>query len=98
MPAASPVIVVLVPEPVVVCPPGERVMVQSPDPGRLFRTTLPVGKAQVGWVIVPGTGATGFAFTVSEYVAVAGAHGEPRGLFVVTVTTTTLPASPATGV
>jgi len=98
VPWASPEMVVLDPEPVVVCPPGERVIVQSPDGGRLFRTTLPVGRAHVGWVIVPGTGATGLAFTVSDYVAVAAAHGVPRGLFVVTVIKTTLPASPATGV
>jgi len=65
VPGASPVIVVLVPDPVVVCPPGFRVMVQSPDAGRLFSTTLPVGSAQVGWVSVPGTGATGRAFTDS---------------------------------
>jgi len=31
-------------------------------------------------------------------VADAAAHGDPSGLFVVTVITTTLPASPATGV
>ena len=90
--------VVLVPEPDVVCPPGERVTVQSPVAGRLLSTTLPDGRAQVGWVTVPGTGAVGLAFTVREYVAVAAAHGVPRGLFVVTVITTTLPASPATGV
>ena len=64
VPGASPVMVVLVPDPVVVCPPGMRVMVQSPEAGRLLSTTLPVGNAQVGWVTVPGTGATGRAFTV----------------------------------
>lgn len=90
--------VVLVPEPLVVTPPGLRVIVQSPVAGRLFSTTLPVGTAQVGCVIVPGTGATGLAFTVSEYVADATAQGEPSGLLVVTVITTTLPASPETGV
>ena len=63
VPGASPVMVVLVPDPVSICPPGFRVMVQSPDAGRLFSTTLPVGSAHVGWVTVPGTGATGRAFT-----------------------------------
>jgi hypothetical protein len=56
--------VVLVPDPDVVWPPGERVIVQFPVGGRLFSTTLPVGSAHVGWVIVPRTGATGLAFTV----------------------------------
>jgi hypothetical protein len=40
----------------------------------------------------------GTALTVSEYVAVAAAHGAPRGLLVVTVMATTVPASPAPGV
>lgn len=48
VPGASPATVVLVPDPVVVCPPGVRVMIQSPEAGRLFSITLPVGKAQVG--------------------------------------------------
>ena len=64
VPDASPVMVTLVPEPVVVCPPGVRVTVHSPDEGRLLSTTLPVATEQVGWVIVPGTGAEGSAFTV----------------------------------
>lgn len=65
VPGARPVIVVLVPDPVEVWPPGVRVIVQSPDPGRLLSTTLPVGSVHVGWVLVPGTGAVGRAFTVS---------------------------------
>ena len=48
VPGVSPVIVVLVPEPVVVWPPGERVIIQSPDAGRLLSTTPPVGSEQVG--------------------------------------------------
>ncbi len=90
--------VVLVPEPVVVMPPGVRVMVQSPVAGRLLSITLPPGLAQDGCVTVPGTGAAGLAFTVSVYVADAAAQGEPSGLFVVTVMTTVLPASAAVGV
>lgn len=58
-------IVVLVPDPVVVVPPGVRVIVQSPDAGRLLSITLPDGNAQVGCVTVPGSGAAGMAFTVS---------------------------------
>lgn len=49
-------------------------------------------------MIVPTTGAEGFAFTVSVYMAVAAAHGKPNGLLVVIVMITVLPASPAEGV
>lgn len=66
VPGARPDMVVLVPEPFVVNDPGLRVITQSPVAGRLLRTTLPVGSAHVGCVTVPGTGATGLAFTVSE--------------------------------
>ena len=47
------------PVPVVVIPPGERVIVQFPVNGRPFNITLPVGTTQVGCVIVPGTGGFG---------------------------------------
>jgi hypothetical protein len=47
---------VLVPVPVVVVPPGVLVNVQVSVAGRPLNATLPVAKAQVGWVIVPGTG------------------------------------------
>lgn len=40
--------VVLVPVPVVVIPPGERVSVQVPINGNPDKTTLPVGTEQVG--------------------------------------------------
>ena len=59
MPGASPVMVVLVPDPVVVVPPGVLVNVQVPVPGRLFRTTIPVRTAHVGCVIVPTAGGDG---------------------------------------
>ena len=49
----------LVPEPVVVVPPGDFVKVHVPVAGNPFRTTLPVARAQVGWVIVPTVGAVG---------------------------------------
>jgi hypothetical protein len=45
--------------PVVVVPPGVLVKVQLPVAGKPFNTTLPVAKAQVGWVIVPTVGAVG---------------------------------------
>ena len=59
VPAASNDIVELVPEPVVFVPPGERVRVHVPLAGNPLKTTLPVAKAQVGWVIVPTVGAVG---------------------------------------
>jgi len=59
VPAERFVIVVLVPVPVVVMPPGVRVKVQVPVAGRPLNTTLPVDTVQVGWVSVPATGAAG---------------------------------------
>ena len=58
-------IVILVPDPVVVTPPGERINVHVPVPGKPLKTTLPVGTEHVGWVIAPTTGADGMAFTVN---------------------------------
>jgi hypothetical protein len=46
---------VLVPVPV--CVPGS--IVQVPDAGRPFNTTLPSGTLHVGWVIAPTAGAEG---------------------------------------
>ena len=51
----------LVPVPVVVIAPGDRVSVQVPAAGSPFRTTLPVATEQVGWVMVPIAGADGVA-------------------------------------
>jgi hypothetical protein len=48
VPAARAGIVILVPEPVVVTLPGLRVIVQVPEAGSPFRTTLPVATEQVG--------------------------------------------------
>ena len=59
VPAASNEIVELVPVPVEVVPPGERVRVHVPLAGNPLKTTLPVAKVQVGWVIVPTVGAVG---------------------------------------
>jgi hypothetical protein len=60
-PAGRPVIVLLAPMPVVVTSPGERVIIHVPDGGNPLNTTLPVGTANVGCVIVPTTGAEGVA-------------------------------------
>lgn len=98
VPGGIPDIVVLVPEPVVLTSPGLRITVHVPVEGRLPSTTLPVATVHVGLVIVPGTGAVGAALTVMVKVAFAAAHGVPRGLSVVTVTTTFFPASAALGV
>ena len=57
--AASPDIVVLVPVPVEVVPPGVLVSVHVPVDGRPFNITLPVAPEHVGWVIVPIVGAAG---------------------------------------
>jgi hypothetical protein len=56
VPVARPVIVVLVPVPET--DPG--LIVQLPA-GRPVNITLPVGTAQVGWVMVPAVGAAGVA-------------------------------------
>jgi hypothetical protein len=53
--------VVVVPDPVVVVPPGVLVKIQLPVAGKPFNTTLPVETEQVGWVIVPTIGAVGLA-------------------------------------
>jgi hypothetical protein len=51
--------VVVVPDPVVVVPPGVLVKVQLSVAGKPFNITLPVETLQVGWVIVPTIGAVG---------------------------------------
>ena len=48
VPVISPDIVVLVPEPVVVVPPGDLVRVHVPEAGKPFNTTLPEARAQEG--------------------------------------------------
>jgi hypothetical protein len=58
-PGTNPVMVNVVADPVRF--PG--LIVQVPD-GSPLSTTLPVETVQVGWVIVPTTGAAGMALTV----------------------------------
>ena len=48
-----------VPVPVEVTAPGFLVRVHVPEEGSPLRFTLPVGAAQVGWVLVPTTGTVG---------------------------------------
>jgi hypothetical protein len=76
-------IIVEVPFPVVVTPPGERVIVQSPVEGNPLNGTLPVEAKQVGCVIVPAIGAVGVGLTVT--VVDAEADG-PLHPFAVTLT------------
>ena len=47
--------------PVEVTAPGFLVRVHVPEEGRPLRATLPVGTAQVGWVLAPTEGAAGAA-------------------------------------
>jgi hypothetical protein len=56
--AVKPLNVPVVPVPVIVEPPVA-VTVHVPLDGRPLNATLPVAVAQVGWVIVPTTGALG---------------------------------------
>ena len=70
VPVASPDIVVLVPVPVVVVPPGVLVRVHVPVEGKPLNGTLPVAKAHVGCVIVPIVGAVGIASTATVNVVV----------------------------
>ena len=69
VPAARPEIVVLVPVPVIA--PG--LIVHVPDAGRPVNNTLPVGVAQVGWVIVDNTIA-GLGLTVIVNVFAVPVH------------------------
>jgi hypothetical protein len=57
--ATSPDIVVLIPVPVEVVPPGVLVNVHVPVVGKPLIATLPVATEHVGWVIVPIVGADG---------------------------------------
>ena len=98
VPGSSTDIIVLVPLPVEVTPPGVRVNVHEPTPGKLFIVTLPVANAHVGCVIAPNVGVAGTAFTVNVNVAATAAQGVPKGLSVVMVITIDLPASVAAGV
>jgi hypothetical protein len=59
VPEGSAEIVVPVPVPEIVTPPGFLVNVQLPVAGNPLKTTLPVDIAHVGCVMVPMTGADG---------------------------------------
>ena len=96
-PEGRPEIVVLLPEPDVVVPPGLLVICQFPLEGNPFNITLPVNEVQVGCVITPVDGTDGLELTVSVNVATAAVHAIFLGIFVLTVITTCVPISPDTG-
>lgn len=78
VPEESPEIVVLPVLPVI--PPG--FIVQFPD-GNPLKTTLPVETVQVGWVIVPTTGAGGITAVIT--MAEVGAEVQPEEFVTVNV-------------
>ena len=83
VPAARPVNVVEVVDPVFVAPPVA-VTVQLPE-GRPLRATLPVAVAQVGCVIVPMIGASGVAGWVFIVALVEATEVQPTELVTVKV-------------
>ena len=78
--------VVLVPEPVEVVPPGDLVKVQVPVVGNPFKTTLPVATAHVGCVMLPNVGAEGAVGCASITTSAdASEVRHPKGSVLVTV-------------
>ena len=67
---------VLVPEPVIL----NGLMVQLPDDGKPFNTTLPVGTKQVGWVMAPTVGAAGVVGCALMIILVVLADVHPDAL------------------
>ena len=73
VPAASPAIVVDVPVPEDVTPPGVLIRVHVPVAGSPFKATLAVATVQVGCVMVPTVGADGVCgWTLTTILAEAG--------------------------
>jgi hypothetical protein len=85
IPAASPEIVVLVPDPMEVVPSGVFVNVHAPVDGKPFNTTLPVAKVQVGCVIVPTAGADGVDGCALITTLAENGEGHPEALVTVKV-------------
>jgi len=76
--------VVLLVDPLVVTRPGYRVRVHVPV-GRPLRTTLPVPTVQVGWVMVPKTGAVGVGGWASMVTLADEADVQPSAFLTVNV-------------
>ena len=81
VPDESPDIVVLIPVPEVVVPPGERVKVQFSDGGKPLISTLPVVSASIGCVIFPTLGEVGVGFAETLNIRMM---PEPHALFAAT--------------
>ena len=66
VPATSPGNVAVVPDPIISIPieSGDFFTVQFPVAGKPEKTTLPVSRAQVGWVVVTTIGDFGSSFTI----------------------------------
>ena len=82
-PASNPEIVVVVPFPVVVDPPGFLVSVQVPVFGKPLNATLPVPVSQVGWIIVPMIGAAGLPGTVLITTSTDSPEVHPASLVII---------------
>ena len=75
----------MVPVPVMVETPGVAVTVQVPDDGSPLKSTLPVAVVQVGWVIVPTTGADGVSGDALITKLAVGVDVHPSALVTVKV-------------
>lgn len=84
-PGFRPLIVTDVPVELSVTLPGNRVSVQVPVAGNPFSTTLPVGRSQVGWVTVPGTGGVGVDGWGSKVISCEGGEVHPSEFVTVNV-------------
>lgn len=73
----------VVPDPVCVNPPGEAVIVQLPTEGKPLNETDPVDTEQVGWVVVPITGAVGVYTLIAAVAEATDVH--PEALITVNV-------------
>jgi hypothetical protein len=73
----------LVPEPVIFEPSGKQFSVHDPCDGRFFSTTVPVATIQVGWVIVPITGADGVTGCTVIIIFAEAREVHPRSFVIV---------------
>ena len=74
-------IIVLVPEPAML--PG--LIIQLPDDGKSFNTTLPVDTEQLGWVMVPAVGAVGVIGCALMMILAVASEVHPEALVTVKV-------------
>ena len=65
--------------------PGVLVRVHVPEEGRPLSATLPAGTAQVGWVMVPTTGAVGTGGTALITTLPVAGETHPEALVTVKV-------------